>query len=89
MVDLDGVLDVSLAAHGEQRIDDVDVEVAAVAGHRAHRLQCRADIEEVVDRLTEQEEIPPAPLRVVVLGEAGHGFQTRVLGDRQLVGGGI
>ena len=86
VVDLGRALDRALLPSRNQQVQDVDERVAVVGGHPPHRLEGAAHVEQVVNRLAEEHEIPPALGGIEVLGEAGDRLHAGRGGDGQLGG---
>src|SRR5205085_11047120 len=60
--------------------------MAVLADEAPQRRERCGDVEQVVDRLAEQDEVPAPLAGVEVLREAGERLQVRGRGDRELVG---
>jgi len=68
-------------------VDDVHERTTAGGRHPAQRSQRAADVEEMVDRLAQQHQIPAALTRIEVLDEPGDRLHTGSPRNRELVGG--
>jgi hypothetical protein len=88
MVDLDRTLEGADAAGHAHVVERVDERVAVVCRQPMHGRERRRRIEQVVDRLAEQHEVPATPV-VEVLREAGNRLHPGFRRDCELVRRGV
>jgi hypothetical protein len=86
VVDLDGALDAAAPTEHEAHVEHVDEREATRCQHVAKRARDRGRIENMVDRLAEQDQVPGPPGGIEVLDEARHRLHPAGLRHRELRG---
>jgi hypothetical protein len=76
VIDLDCLLDRPVAQIRRTEVDDVDEEEAFQGEQMTNAFEDAMNVEQVIDRLTDQHQIKPARAEVMSLDQSGDRFQT-------------
>src|SRR5258705_10939499 len=79
MIDLDRVLDGPVAQVRRAEVDDVDEQQSVVGQQLAHARQRAGDIQQMIDRLADDDRVEAASAEVVLLDEPGHRLESEAL----------